>query len=181
MTTPDINELLMRARKTFKDFEEIRVKWNLRQYELQKQAKNQLQSELGEDYKKIQNEYLTAQNEWKAEKDRLAEQSGMKGLPFPEGTKMNEWKRREVYDGFKRKRFTELSGRKGVLQVFRKGDDFPRNMKWGIPCPGQTIIRLLKADGSPGTKIERYNSLNWIPEGQTNHPDNQETEEVQCN
>jgi len=37
-------------------------------------------------------------------------------------------------------------------------------MRWSRPSPGDLIVRLLKNDGTKGTRLERYNSW-WNPEG----------------
>lgn len=45
--------------------------------------------------------------------------------------------------------------KRGVIQVFQRGDEIPENAVYGIPQVGTLVIRILKADGTPGKHVVR--------------------------
>lgn len=42
----------------------------------------------------------------------------------------------------------------GIVETRRSDTVFPANKRWGLPAIGEGFVRLLKRDGTPGTKID---------------------------
>lgn len=43
-----------------------------------------------------------------------------------------------------------------IIEAYRHGDDYPENLRWSAPAPGDVILRLCNKDGSVGKKIRRH-------------------------
>ena len=54
----------------------------------------------------------------------------------------------------------------GVVEIFSRQTERPANMRYGLPSLGSPIVRLLKKDGKPGTKIEKLTPA-WAPADQS--------------
>lgn len=45
----------------------------------------------------------------------------------------------------------------GVVEIRRTDTKFPANQRWGLPDLGDPFVRLLKKDGTPSLKLDRWN------------------------
>ena len=73
---------------------------------------------------------------------------------FPAGTKV-----KYVPDRRFSFRVDKMDGQLGVIEVWTKESRYPDNMRWGMPHPGDIVIRFLKKDGSPSLKFVRKGGL----------------------
>ena len=131
--------------------------------ELMEELRKRVSEKYGEQEIKACKEYSEAARAVKEEMDRRRVLAGEAGVPHPVGTRMAQWKRVLFGDGWR------TSGVYGVLEVFKKGDDYPLNMRYSAPNPGDIIVRILTKDGKPGRKFERmgvFRDSAWMPEGQ---------------
>jgi len=58
------------------------------------------------------------------------------------------------------------TGLRAVLEIWQEDSPRPKSLKYGIPRPGNLILRYLKADGTPGLRFDRlpiYNEAAWKP------------------
>lgn len=87
-----------------------------------------------------------ARDAYLAEKERIALTG--EGLPFPIGTKVRN------------KNHSKLVG---LVEVRTRTTPFPNNAaNYSMPEVGEAFVRLLKADGKPGSKFEKfYTWMEW--------------------
>jgi hypothetical protein len=169
-----IEELTAAARATHKTQCDAENAYHYRMDELQRQAHAQIEAEdVGKAYRAAQvahnkalNVLRTAEGEYRVRNalDRIAR------LKLVERMALVEWKPL-LYphqSGY------ALTGRKGVLQVVGPGDEFSYAFRWRRPSVGDTIVRLLKKDGSMGINHEIY-TADWLPEGVRHPKADQET------
>lgn len=108
--------------------------------------------------------------------DKHREQTAAERSPYPLGTTLHEWK--DTSPTWSRHIRWEKTGVVGVVEVFKKGDDFPLNVsQWSLPDYGEVILRPRKKDGSPSKALHRLErksfgyKTQWLPEGKTPEAD----------
>jgi hypothetical protein len=84
--------------------------------------------------------------------------------PYPEGTILCEWSGRTSRNVYACNCPIKLTGRKGVMQIFRPNDKLLKTHCFRVPVVGDAVVRVLKKDGTPGINAGKWDS-NWIPEG----------------
>ena len=94
---------------------------------------------------------------------------------YPVGTRLRRWEPRRSWGGSNGgwRRTDEI----GVVQVYRKGDPLPGNIAaYSHPNDGAVIIRIIRQNGSVGTKFYKpphYDpKKEWLPADAINHPGN---------
>lgn len=94
---------------------------------------------------------------------REAESLAGKDAPHPPGTKLYEWKR----SGWASLSELKPTGRVGVLEVWTAASEIMKNQIKYPPARGDFVIRVLKADGTPGKQIIRHSfeMESWHKEG----------------
>lgn len=162
-----LEELRDESKTAWDAKEAVRLKWEVRKRELEAKMSEQLKAELGYEYNDAQEAYRKADFAWRRERDRVNVQDSSAQLPFPEGTVMLEW---QPSSWLGRHCNFRKTGKRAVLQVFRKGDHKATTHKCRSIDAGTVIVRFLKADGKPGLMMERYSGGRWLPEGAV-HPD----------
>lgn len=144
---------------------EARDAYHKRLIELDHQLRRQLEAEpVGLAYRKAHQVYIDlhdAFNKAKAE-DRIQQSLGR--LKHPEGTILVEWR----MPRYSSQGHYSPTGKKGVLQVVRPGDEFATNRVCSRPSVGSVIVRLLRKDGSVGLNYGIYEDA-WLPVG-VRHP-----------
>jgi hypothetical protein len=88
--------------------------------------------------------------------------------PYKIGTMLVEWTRGNRYGFSTINHPIEMTGRKGIMEVWSSDSIRPSNLRWTLPHPGDYVIRILKADGTPGIKFESRSwemSNEWFPVG----------------
>ena len=129
---------------------------------LKREVERKVREKFGEAEHKAGNEFAAAQQALRDELDKRAVAEAEKKIPYPIGTKMVYWEKENFSDGWRAPCIY------GVLEVFKKGDDYSSNLRWNAPNPGDIIIRVLTKDGKPGKKFEklfRGHRHEWVPEG----------------
>ena len=151
----------------------VEARWRIRKSELDAKTEKMLRCEMGAelDAAKEQVSIATAAEKVQADIDRRTESE--KILPYPEGTRLYEWKHEFRFGGGN----VVKSGKVGIIQLFKEGDALPANMgTWHRPYDGQIVIRELKKDGTPGLKVYDWREWmfgHWLPEGQKYKQDKQ--------
>jgi hypothetical protein len=100
---------------------------------------------------------------------KAKEQRALSGATsqIPLGTRMVHWERvRGLSSAWEQK----PSGKKGIVEVLTTGSPLPDNKRYGLPKPGDVIIRFLKKDGSKALgciDVDSWDAKShWLPEGQ---------------
>ncbi len=57
-------------------------------------------------------------------------------------------------------RLTEKGMERGIIEVMTHSTEVADNLRHSKPSVGELFVRILKANGSPSKKVDRYNS-NW--------------------
>ena len=130
--------------------------------ELQAEVDKKVREKFGETENKALIEFNEASKALKMEEEKIAVEKSLGKIPFPIGTKMVRWERVRFGDGWRTPCVF------GTLEVFKKGDEYPRNMRWNAPNPGDVIVRILTKDGKPSKKFDQYRvcpNIAWVPEG----------------
>ena len=87
---------------------------------------------------------------------------------YPIGTVLLEWARHT--ERFSSKQFPlQLTGVRGVLEVFTAESAWPENQRWSRPGIGDVVVRPLKKDGKPAAKclvLGEWRTGVWLPEGE---------------
>jgi hypothetical protein len=119
----------------------------------------EIQEKFGTTVQDAVQESNQAKQRYRDEQNRIAIQTSLSKLPYPEGTIMIQWTKSYRDTAY------ILTKEKGKLEIFREGDSFPLNRRWFRPSPGDLIVRLVKKDGTTGIQIDKYHSNVWFPEG----------------
>lgn len=147
-------------------FNELERRIYARKGELEDGVRKALNDEFGAEKKALQDAKWSAEVLCREEANRVRRAKSMVSLPWPVGTKLVEF---EPPRGGSLDKKMVPTGEKAVLEVYEDGDPVPMNARWHRPSPGQVVLRLLKKDGTPGTKVECWNSYamvnRWYAEG----------------
>jgi len=112
------------------------------------------------------NAEAAAERAFRDEENRIRAEGNSAKLLHPEGTVLLEWR---LGPWGSANREMGLTGRSAVLQIFKKGDLFPSNVRYRRPRPGDVVLRLIKKDGRPGIAIETvYERHDWFCESGKN-------------
>lgn len=87
-------------------------------------------------------------------------------LPYPVGTILIGWS--DKNSGWYSKTPNYQIVAKGIFEIVTADTEHPATTTYSRPSIGEYIVRLLKADGTPSKKYQRfshYSSLKWLPEG----------------
>lgn len=92
-----------------------------------------------------------------AERKRVALKAGRE---YTDANASHRWEGKRVFKikrdygrGYSSK-FKEVRV-EGIVEVRRTGTPMPGNVSWNLPRLGQPFVRLVKANGEPGLKIDR--------------------------
>lgn len=58
-------------------------------------------------------------------------------------------------------RLTDKGFEQGVLEVMTHDTEVPSNLKYSKPSIGDLFVRILKSDGTPSKRVDRYSGHNW--------------------
>jgi hypothetical protein len=149
---------------------EVRRRRQERENVLMTEMRKVLEAEFGAEMASTGKSRYEAEQACKIEADCIRKLESEASLPYPLGTVLKEW----VWHGgyFERSESGgryRLTGRVAVLEIFKDGDELPRNVRWGKPHAGQIVLRMTKKDGSRGKDVEVWNDVclkTWLPEGQ---------------
>lgn len=158
-----LEELQKVALEKYHALEAIKLARYKMEQELEAEVRQKVKEKYGEAENKASAEYAEADQALKVvlEKTRVAESESK--IPFPVGTKMVFWERDRWSDSWRTPCVY------GILQVFKKGDEYPSNLRWDAPQPGDIIVRLQNKKGELCKKFDKYRitpCMAWIPEGQ---------------
>jgi hypothetical protein len=150
--------------KASQAFTEARRLYDMRLRVLRDEAEERMRHEqVGIDFFAAQEASREAERAWRKERDANRERRGtqhVSDLGLAEGDKVREWKPPH-YDWNKP---YDRTNNVGVIQVFRDGDEG----RTGRINHGDLVVRLLKTDGTPGKRIEKW-TAQWVKEG-VRHP-----------
>lgn len=94
--------------------------------------------------------------------DTACEENPLPHKRFKVGQALVEWKFPGSAWSTDRRRTPQ---RKGIVQVFKRGDMLPGNTgSYSTPTPGTIIVRPLRKDGSPGKAVAQWLD-DWHPVG----------------
>jgi hypothetical protein len=164
--TKTLDELQAETDIALKAYREVQKRYQDRVYELETEARKKARIEFHDDIvasTEILNKYQKA---LEAEKHRIWLENAANSLPYPEGTKLFKWAPQTTWGRiipFVKTKET------GVLQIFRKGDEYPLNKRHSMPSVGSLIVRFPKKDGTLGKDFEAFRKDFWLPEG-VDHP-----------
>lgn len=69
---------------------------------------------------------------------------------------------KKVFDkGYESKFGQGREPRYGIIEVCKHETQFAANTRWSRPDIGDVFVRILKADGTPSKKTDRYDSRDW--------------------
>jgi hypothetical protein len=131
--------------------------------ELMDEVRAKVKGAWGDEERKANEDYAGAMKVLKEERERLAMVEAEAKVPCPVGTRMVAW-RKDRYAGVWRE-----DEARGVLEIFKDGDEYPSNQRWDRPNTGDIVVRLLTKDGKPGKKAEKLVNWKrgmWLPKGQ---------------
>lgn len=172
--TPKITELRERFKNAHSKKEAFELRYSARRKELEDQLKATLLAEFppnSPEWNAIVSEFYASQKELQSEINSESVKLALTELPHPEGTILTQWEHSR-WPGPIGSTAMKPTGKKAIMQVFKEGDPFPSNRRWGRPSPGNVVLRELKKDGTPGTAATtwRYGGNSdanfWFPEGQ---------------
>lgn len=159
----DLEELQRVAKEKYEALMSIQWSRHKMESELEEEVRKKVKEKFGEAERKASKEHGEADCALKTELERIRVAESESKIPFPVGTKMVLWERERFSDGWRTPCVF------GILEVFKKGDAYPVNLRWNAPTPGDIIVRILTKDGKPGIKTEKYSvwrNKAWVPEGQ---------------
>lgn len=131
---------------------------------LREEARVKVWETYGEAENKASEESAKASRALRLEMERRAVKAAEEKIPYPVGTRMVLWTA-----GCYAPDVFRASTTRGILEIFKAGDEFPLNERWSRPAVGDVVVRTLTKDGKPGKKVERLKERvhlsKWLPEG----------------
>ena len=160
--TNRLEELKVLIQQKYDSVLGLQRKINEKQTELNQKYNKLIMDELfslfGTSLQDMQKEETNLRKEFKDLQNEINLESAEKKLPYPEYTEMIWWIKESSYSKIDKYNKTAI---KGVLQLFREGDEYPDNMKYGRPVVGCSIVRLCKGNGDLGKKFSNLND-HWF-------------------
>ena len=133
-----------------------------REQELMAKMREQLDYIFGQEWRIAVDAVNKASAEYTIERNKVNEQKSLESLPYPVGTKLFEWETKQWTNEFRK------TNRVAVLEIYKQGDALPVNTRWSRPEVGDMVLRILKKDGTVGSKVEVFRDYLkswWLPEG----------------
>lgn len=149
-------------------FTEARQRYDKRLRELHQEAKAKLDADpIGVAFYAAQDAQRKTYADWLKEKEDIHEAASLNRLVekgFAVGDVVEEW----MPKNYSEEGPFSKTGNKGVVQILRRGDHAVAFHRHDWVNIGDTIVRLLKKDGTLGKKVTKF-KRQWVKEG-TNHP-----------
>ena len=162
MIENELPRLTREAREAADAFGEISQRWEARNRVLSRRVTEQLNEELGPEFRTKRDARARAEQELRTEQERVIVASAQEILPYPEGTELVEWMP-AAYNW--ESRSFHKTGMKGVLQVKRSTDLRPDNKRYEIEV-GAVVVRYLLTNGKPGKRCVRFARGIWLKDGE---------------
>ena len=131
-----VKELQKAVNEKFTALNAIQLQISDMEIELNAEVKSKIREKFGEAEGKASKEYTEAMKTLELEEGRLAVATAESVIPYPVGTRMVQWERVPYVGGW------QTTGAYGILEIFKKGDSYPRNMRWSAPSDGDIIMTL---------------------------------------
>ena len=159
-----LDDLRKVARDKAEELDKVRLERMAMENRLREEARVKVWETYGAAETKVSAEAAKAASELRLEMERRALVAAAEKIPYPVGTRMVLWTAGSYAPGVFR-----ASQTRGILEIFKAGDEFPLNMRWSRPAVGDVVVRTLTKDGQLGKKVERLKDRNylakWVPEG----------------
>ena len=164
-----MSDIIDDLRKVAMEKAEARDKIARDRVEMEKRLREEVNAKVwamyGEAENKASVESTQAHNALRLEMERRAVAVAAEKIPYPVGTRMVLWQA-----GTYAPEIFRASSTRGIMEIFKAGDEFPLNQRWNRPAVGSVVVRILTKDGKPGKNVEKYGAKNglskWAPEGQ---------------